>query len=157
MVFWIKLYPMISEIKSNVNESMDEKLSLLAVSCISSVFTCIFQTFYKNFHNFWTNNYFWLKFGVFMPKYLLYRPWKCEIKIKFFGRVIENSLGGYFFWRTLYIYIYIYIYAPYIYMYVGTCKPVTQQTAQQPAWSRYTSTSKSHMQYAYFMLRYCSF
>ena len=39
-----------------------------------------------------------MKFGVFVPKYLLYRLRKCEIKIKIFGRVIENLLREYIFY-----------------------------------------------------------
>ena len=61
------------------------------------LFTCSFQTFYKNLHNFWTHNYFHVKFGVLMSKYLCYKPWKFEIRILVFDWVIENSLGGCFF------------------------------------------------------------
>ena len=31
-----------------------------------------------------------------MSKYLLYKPLKCQRRIYIFGRVIEDSLGGYF-------------------------------------------------------------
>ena len=61
------------------------------------LFICIFSTFYENLHNVWMRNYFHIKFGGLMSNYLLYMPWKFETKILIFGRVIENSLGGYFF------------------------------------------------------------
>ena len=38
-----------------------------------------------------------MKFGGLMSKYLLYKPKKFEIKTLSFGRVIEKSLGVYFF------------------------------------------------------------
>ena len=65
-------------------------------SC-ARLFSCVFQTFYKNLHNFWMHEYFHVKFGVHMSKYLLYKPWKFEIRILIFDRVIKNSLGDYFF------------------------------------------------------------
>ena len=67
------------------------------------LFNCIFSTFYENLHNFWMHNYFHMKFGDLMSNYLLYKLWKFEIKILIFGRVIENSLGGYFFLLTLHV------------------------------------------------------
>ena len=58
------------------------------------LFSCVFPTFYENLLNqnyFWTKlllnqllllnqNYFHIKFGDLVSKYLLFRSWKCEIK-----------------------------------------------------------------------------
>ena len=66
------------------------------------LFSCIFPTFYKNCYNFWTHNYFHMKFCTFMSNFLLYNARKSERKIFIFSRVIEISLGDYFFWATLY-------------------------------------------------------
>ena len=60
-------------------------------------FSSVFKTFHKHLHNFWTQNYFCIKFCVLMSKYLLNKPNKFEIKRFAFGWVIENSLGVYFF------------------------------------------------------------
>ena len=70
------------------------------------LFTCIFQTFYKNRHNFRAHTYFHLKFGALMSNYLLYKLWKFETKILFFDLVIEILLGGYFFFtHSVYMYV----------------------------------------------------
>ena len=68
------------------------------------LFSCIFQTFCKNLHNFWTHDCFHINFGILMQKYILYKPWKFETKIFIFGEVIEISLGDCFFGATLYIF-----------------------------------------------------
>ena len=70
------------------------------------LFSCIFSTFCENLRNFWTNNYFHIKLGSLMSNYLLYKIWKSERRIYIFGRVIEISLGGYFFLLTLYFLIF---------------------------------------------------
>jgi len=61
------------------------------------LFSRIFQTFYENNHNFWTHNYFHTKFGILMSNYLFYNARKFKAKIFIFCRVIEISLGDYFF------------------------------------------------------------
>ena len=45
----------------------------IALIALIMLFSCIFSTFYKNLHNFWTHNYFHMKFGARMSKYLLYK------------------------------------------------------------------------------------
>ena len=72
----------------------------ISLTVLIMLFRCVFQTFYENLHNFWTKIYFFIKFGDLVSKHLLFKPWKCEIKILIFGWVIAISLGV-FFWATL--------------------------------------------------------
>ena len=84
----------------------DFKISItifIGFTALSMLFRCVFPIFYENLHNFWTKNFFKIKFGDLASKYLLFKPKKFEIKILNFGWVIAISLGGCFFWPTLYI------------------------------------------------------
>ena len=69
----------------------------IGFTALIMLFSCIFPTFYENLHNFWTKIFFKIKFGDLVSKYLLFKPWKCEMKILISGWVNAISLGGCFF------------------------------------------------------------